>query len=153
MRSVAIGHPGTWHDREDMAVTPDIDRLGRVQLHYAALENDATLASPRLFAGDPPDTRDLRGFTPLHFAAHQGSAQVARLLRDHGAEVDPANMFGNTPLFVAVVNSSGRGDVIGLLRQRGADPFRVNSAGQTPVGLARLIGNHDVAQYFSDLPD
>jgi hypothetical protein len=42
--------------------------------------------------------------------------------------------------------------MIDLLRSRGADPLRANMTGQTPVGLARLIGNYDVAQYFQDLP-
>ncbi|HZM82946.1 MAG TPA: ankyrin repeat domain-containing protein [Candidatus Limnocylindrales bacterium] len=61
------------------------------------------------------------------------------------------NKFGNTPLFVAVFNSQGRGDLIQLLRGAGADPFKQNSSGQTPVGLARLIANYDVAQFFVDL--
>jgi hypothetical protein len=39
-----------------------------------------------------------------------------------------------------------------LLLSSGAGPLLANMAGQTPVGLARLIGNYDVAQYFQDLP-
>jgi ankyrin repeat protein len=61
------------------------------------------------------------------------------------------NEHGNTPLFVAVFNSRGRGDLIRLLRASGADPRKENVHGQTPLGLARLIGNYDVAQFFSDL--
>lgn len=60
-------------------------------------------------------------------------------------------MFGNTPLFVAVFNSKGRGDLISLLRERGADPLKANKSGQTPAGLARLIGNYDVARLFEDV--
>lgn len=85
-------------------------------------------------------------------ACQQGSAAAARALLDVGASVDSVNAFGNTPLFVAVFNSRGRGDLIELLRERRADPRIANNAGQTPVGLARLIGNYDVAQYFADLP-
>jgi len=77
---------------------------------------------------------------------------VARLLLDSGANVDPMNMHGNTPLFTAVLDSRGDGSVIELLRTRGADAFRENLQGQTPVGLARLIGNYDVARFFADLP-
>jgi ankyrin repeat protein len=95
---------------------------------------------------------DRLGFTPLHLAAQEGSVEAARILLDHGAVVDAVNNFGNTPLFVAVFNSRGRGDVIQLLRANGADAHRANNTGQTPVGLARLIGNFDVAQYFADLP-
>ena len=42
--------------------------------------------------------------------------------------------------------------MITLLRERGADPRLANKSGQTPVGLARLIGNYDVARFFADLP-
>jgi ankyrin repeat protein len=96
---------------------------------------------------------DRLGFTPLHFAAQEHAAEVAELLLENGAEVDSSNSFGNTPLFAAVFNSRGRGELIELLRSRGADPHRANDAGQTPLGLARLIGNYDVAQYFADLVD
>ncbi len=77
---------------------------------------------------------------------------AAALLLDRGAEVDKPDRFGNTPLWVAVFNSRGDGDLIMLLRDRGADPFHANERGKTPVGLARLIANHDVARFFADLP-
>ena len=76
-----------------------------------------------------------------------------KLLIEAGANVDAANAFGNTPLFVAVFNSRGRGGIIELLRAAGADPLHPNSSGQTPVGLARLIGNYDVARFFADVPN
>ena len=125
------------------------DKYGRVPLHYAARYEEA---AARLDAGDDPNQADRDGFTPLHFAAQRGSLEVLRLLLDRGAEVDARNRFGNTPLFVAVFNSQGRGDLIALLRERGADPLRANHSGQTPLGLARLIANYDVAKYFDDLP-
>jgi ankyrin repeat protein len=116
------------------------------------LENNVAEARRRLAAGDDPNLGDRQGFTPLHLAAQQWSIDVAKLLLDHGAAVDRSNMFGNTPLFVAVFNSKGRGDLIALLRQKGADPLKANETGQTPAGLARLIGNYDIAQFFVDLP-
>jgi ankyrin repeat protein len=129
-----------------------VDREGRLPLHYAALENDAQEAESRIAQGDDVNLGDRRGFTPLHLAAQAGALESARVLLDHGAEVDSLNSFGNTPLFVAVFNSKGRGDLIELLRKRGADPLKANNSGQNPVGLARLIGNYDVAQFFADLP-
>jgi ankyrin repeat protein len=127
------------------------DRAGRTPLHYAALEGDVNHVEELLQSGSDPDAGDHKGFTPLHFAAQQGSIEAARALLDAGATVDSINTYGNTPLGVAVFYSHGRGDLIQLLRSRGADPWHVNNAGQTPVGLARLIGNYDVAQFFADL--
>lgn len=132
---------------------PKPDRAGRTPLHYAALGNDVAQVAELLATGADPDAADRQGFRPLHLAAQQGAAEAARALLDAGAAADLVNQFGNTPLFVAVFNSEGRGDLIELLRERGADPLHVNNAGQTPLGLARLIGNFDVAQFFGDLPD
>jgi len=130
--------------------SPDIN--GRFPLHYAALEDDVVSATKLLDAGADPNVADGDGFTPLHFAAQARAKRVAQLLLDRGAELDSTNTYGNTPLLVAVFNSGGNGDVIKLFRARGADPFRENNNGQTPIGLARLIANYDVAQFFQDLP-
>lgn len=129
------------------------DPEGRLPLHYAALNNDLAAAQARIGAGDDPNLGDQQGFTPLHLAAQQGSLDVARFLLEQGAVVDKPNSFGNTPLFVAVFHSQGRGELIELFRNHGADPTKQNNSGQTPVGLARLMGNYDVARYFRDLPE
>jgi len=139
--------PNDWR-LEDLA---DVDREGRLPLHYAAMANNVAEAEARLAEGDDPNCGDRLGFTPLHLTAQAGALETARLLLDHGAEVDRANHFGNTPLFVAVFDSRGRGELIALLRERGADPFLVNKSGQSPLGLARLIANYDAAQFFADL--
>lgn len=128
-----------------------MDPTGRSPLHYAALTNEAAEVTRLIARGESPDSSDSQGFTPLHLASQEHALAAAATLLNLGATVDPANSFGNTPLFVAVFNSHGRHEMIHLLRSHGADPLHSNAAGQTPVGLARLIGNYDVAQYFQDL--
>jgi ankyrin repeat protein len=128
-----------------------MDPAGRSLLHYAALTDDAAEVTRLIAAGEAPDSSDSQGFTPLHLASQEHALAAAAALLNHGATVDPTNSFGNTPLFVAVFNSHGRPEMIELLRSRGADPLHSNLTGQTPVGLARLIGNYDVARYFQDL--
>jgi ankyrin repeat protein len=63
--------------------------------------------------GFPPDTRgggDDPG-TPLHAAAHAGSADIARLLLERGADVDARDdRWGGTPLVWAIIGSSERPD-------------------------------------------
>lgn len=130
-----------------------MDRAGRSPFHYAALEGDTRRIAELMEAGEELDSPDFNGFTALHFAAQEYQVDAARMLLDQGAQVDLVNDFGNTPLFVAVANSLGRGDLIALLRERGADVLHANFSGQTPIGLARLIGNFDVAQFFSDIDD
>jgi len=128
-----------------------VDRQGRSELHYSALEGTADQTRELLAAGQDPNLADRDGFVPLHLAAQQGNVEVAEVLLEAGAIVDAVNKYGNTPLFVAVFNSKGQGDVIQLLRRYGANPRRGNGSGQTPVGLARLIANYDVKQFFDDV--
>jgi ankyrin repeat protein len=102
-------------------------------------------------AGNDPGLPDKDGFTPLHFAAQQGNVEVTRVLIERGVPIDCVNKFGNTPLFNAVFSSRGEGGLISLLRDAGADPRRENKFGRSPVGLARLIANYDVRQFFEDV--
>lgn len=128
-----------------------MDRAGRTELHYAALAGDSVQVRELAHAGQSVDSQDKQGFTPLHLAAQEYCVDAAESLLALGAQVDLENGFGNTPLFVAVFNSRGRGEMIALLRSHGADPTHANRSGQSPVGLARLIGNFDVAQFFTDV--
>ncbi|WP_405472194.1 ankyrin repeat domain-containing protein [Paenarthrobacter ilicis] len=130
-----------------------MDRMNRTALHHAALENDVATVEALLVDGASADAQDKAGSTPLHFAAQEYAVAAAAALLRAGATVDRQNSWGNTALFTAVYNSNGRGELIKLLRSYGADPHSVNGSGKTPVGLARLIGNHDVAQYFSDVAE
>jgi ankyrin repeat protein len=131
---------------------PKLDEFGRSELHYAAGECDLIRSEKLVRKGLDVNHADKNGWTPLHFAAQAQAPEVATLLLDAGAEVDPKDIHGNTPLFKAVFESKGKGDTIKLLRARGANPLAANKHGQTPIGLARLIANFDVKQYFTDCP-
>jgi ankyrin repeat protein len=128
-----------------------LDRFGRSSLHYAASDGDAAEVATLIAQGEEVNLCDRGGWTPLHFAAQKSSAAVVRLLLQANAAIDVRDSDGNTPLFRAVFSSQGKGDVIGLLRGAGADPFLQNNHGVSPFSLAHLIGNYDVAQFFSDV--
>jgi ankyrin repeat protein len=70
------------------------------------------------------------------------------LLLERGAKVSAENKYGNPPLWTAVFESNGRGELIALLLGQGADPHKPNKAGRTPLELAHMIANYDVAQFF-----
>jgi ankyrin repeat protein len=128
----------------------ELDRDGRSALHMAAHANDAEKVAELIAAGANLGLQDRIGYTPLHMAAQQYSVEAARLLLDAGAAVDPVDAHGNTPLFRATFDSRGRGEMIKLLRKHGADADLVNKHDQTPRGLAHLIGNYDVKQFYED---
>jgi len=130
---------------------PGVDPYGRTALHYAAFDGDVDQVAALLAAGADPGASDDDGWTPLHAAVQAFAPAVCEMLLRAGALVDATDSYGNTPLWRAVFESKGRGEAISLLRRYGADPLRKNAAGVSPLGLARTIGNYDVAQYFQDL--
>lgn len=127
----------------------DTDVFGRSDLHYAALEDDASRADEAIASGAEVNLGDHERMTPLHFAAQQSSVMAARRLIAAGAEVDAQDHNGSTPLFRAVFESRGRTEMTALLREHGADPGLENYHGQSPYGLAKLMGEGE--KLFPDL--
>ncbi|MCZ8511288.1 ankyrin repeat domain-containing protein [Paenibacillus filicis] len=72
---------------------------------------------------------------PLHSAAAGRHAALARMLIEHGADVNARQQAGWTPLHSAAHN--GQAELVRLLLERGADLRAANDQGQTPLDLAR----------------
>jgi ankyrin repeat protein len=62
-----------------------MDRDGRQELHYRALEGDVSGIRDRLADGDDLAVADREGFTALRFAAQQSQAEAVRELLAAGA--------------------------------------------------------------------
>lgn len=130
--------------------TLGMDRDGRQELHYRAVEGDVPGIRERLAAGDDVGLADRQGFTALHFAAQQSQTEAVRALLDAGAPVDAQDRFGNTPLWRAVFDSRGEVATVELLLRAGADPDIVNTAGATPRDLANRMAAEEVVALFPD---
>jgi uncharacterized protein len=126
----------------------EVDRDGRTALHHAAINGDISAVALLMEAGAQPNIRDSAGWTALHFAAAEYHMPVAEALLRAGAVVDAEDGHGNTPLFRAVFESRGRGEMIRLLRAHGADAAHVNRHGVSPAGLAATIANYDVGKWL-----
>jgi ankyrin repeat protein len=72
-------------------------------------------------------------WTPLAFAARDGKADICKVLLDSGAQVDPVDIFGNTPLWRAAMTK--KREVAQLLIARGANPDHANKRGVSPRTL------------------
>ena len=117
----------------------------------AAIDSNLNALELLLAAHADVDLQDPDGWSALHFAAQEKSHEVCVALLDAGARHDLRNSRGATPLFVAVINYRGSGEIITLLRARGADPLAANARGLSPCSLARGISNYDVAKFFTDV--
>lgn len=85
------------------------------------------------------------GHTPLHVAVIHRDAEMVRLLRDAGADLNkPEPTCGRSPLHLAVEAQAA--DVLELLLRAGADPAARMYGGRTPLGSALLRPNPVLAR-------
>ena len=76
-----------------------------------------------------------RKLTPLHRAVRAGRTRYVQFLLDHGANVNAADVAGDTPLRRAVTEKK-RFEVARLLIERGADVHAVNKRGKSVLESA-----------------
>ncbi len=121
-------------------VEDKFDYYKRTALHYVCIDipkaNRATTANELLKSGEDINAQDKGGWTPLHFAAQEGDLEVAEILVNAGANITLKDLNGNTPLWVATMNSYHSAQVINLLLESGADPTQPNDHGVSPVEIA-----------------
>jgi ankyrin repeat protein len=125
------------------------DQDGRTPLMHAVLAEhaDPAVVAALIDRGTNVNARDDgQEWTALHFAARDHNLAVVRQLLDASATVDPVDVFGNTPLWRAVMEAGSDPAVIDLLLRCHADPQRKNLRGISPLDLARSIGRHDLVE-------
>jgi ankyrin repeat protein len=101
-----------------------------------------------LLAHEAPlvDARASDGFTPLHFAAFFGHPGAARILVEHGADV---NAVADNPMSVQPLHSAAAAscrEIAELLLEHGADPNAKQASGAAPLDAARQNGDDALAQ-------
>jgi ankyrin repeat protein len=125
------------------------ERDGGTVLMCAVREKDLGLVSLVIKAGASITDSDAGGWTALHFAAQEGVVEIAEELIRSGAMVDAQDCTGRTPLFVAVLNSKGSGNMIRTLMANGANPNIANEKGVSPLRLAESIENFELKQFLT----
>ncbi|THU51052.1 hypothetical protein C4D60_Mb06t26950 [Musa balbisiana] len=119
-------------DLDGLQVPEEVD--ANIRLMYLANEGDLAGIEETLASGVDVNFRDIDDRTALHVAACQGFADVVQLLLDRGAQVDPEDRWGSTPLADAVHYKNH--EVIKLFEKHGAKlrvtPMRVENAREVP---------------------
>ena len=101
--------------------------------------------------GMSPNHMNWRGFTLLHDMAHTGDIAKARLLIEHGADLNPIDdEYRATPLGYAA--RWGHVEIVKLLLDCGADRNKAGAPWSTPLAWARRK-NHDEVELFLETRD
>ena len=92
-----------------------------------------------------PNHMNWHRFTLLHHMAAEGELGKARLLLDHGADIDAIDEeYCSTPLGVAA--RRGQAAAVTLLLERGADPVAAGAPWAIPLEWAKKKGHEPVAE-------
>ena len=114
---------------------------GHTPLHVACLQaRDAeAIVRALLAAGAEASTRTTRGkATPAHMACAAGQKGALMALLAHGAELEPADVAGATPLHAAAASHAlGAAACVAALISARASPLRRNGDGKTPGDVAQ----------------
>ncbi len=126
-----------------------VDRAGRTDLHYAAVEGRLDDVRHLIDEGADVAAADAALITPLHMACQQGNVDVAQALLTAGAAVDRRDSFGNTPLWRAVFAFQGEPTLIRILLDAGANPDSKNLSDRSPRDLAQIMDRPGIGSVFS----
>ena len=95
--------------------------------------------------GMSPNHMNWRGFTLLHDMAHTGDLAKARLLIEHGADINRVDgEYRSTPLGYAA--RWGHVEIVKLLLDCGADADKSGASWATPLSWARKKNQTEVEQ-------
>lgn len=152
----------------EAAATGDVDRLrelldadpglvhawtsdGFTALHYSVFFDGAAPAALLLERGADANalaTHPQIKVRPIHSAAASQQTESARLLLDHGADVNGRQEGGFTPLHSAAFH--GDKELAELLLERGADVTLTTDEGKTAGDVAAEKGHEELAARLCD---
>ena len=129
------------------------DSDGRTALIHAVLDSDPDIEVIKFLIqnGSHINTQDpIQKWSALHFAARDNKKDIVSTLLNYNPDVDIVDIFGNTPLWRAVMSFKDDPTIISELLQSGADPSKVNTSGVSPCTLAETIGNPQLLSLLND---
>ena len=140
-------------DKVNISEINEKDSDGRTLLMLAVLALVPNVKMVQLLLSKNIDINDHdkeQKWTALHFASRDQKSDVVEVLIKNNATIDPVDIFGNTPLWRAVMTAQEDLRVIKLLLSAGADKNKKNSTNASPFDIAQRRGREDIIKILND---
>lgn len=123
---------------------------GQTSLNIAAQYGSYDAVRTLIARNAELEARDgANGFTALHWAAERYHPAIARALIAAGAQVDAANKWQQTPLWIAAWQpEQGNTEIAHILVHAGADIARTDHKANTPLLMAAVSGHRPMVDYL-----
>lgn len=130
-------NPNHYEHRENIL---DVEELMAATPLRAALDKRVEITQLLIKYGANVKLRDTGRITVLHSAAMHGRVDIIRELLQHGADVNAKDIFGETPLAIALKDHFLELDVITVLMQHGASLCKMADwdSPHRPQGWSRI---------------
>lgn len=129
-----------------------VDSDLRSGLIHVAIDKQARMMQVFVSHGTDIQRQDRFGRAAIHYAVQGNCRSCVELLISQGAQVDIADMNGNTPLGDAVFyyKAAHEDGILELLLSYGAKPDIPNKFGMTPKSFAKSIANFPTERIFGN---
>ena len=119
--------------------------------NYEIVKKIATTDQIKIICHEIIDKMTFRGRTALCAAAFHGHLPIAKLLFEHGANVNHRDHDNFTPLLLA--SYAGHLKLVKWLLRNGADPTIVDKFGSTALESSEISGHIDVTNFLKNWED
>jgi uncharacterized protein len=115
------------------------DGDGRTALINAVLEKKIDFIKWLVDNGANLNTQDRNGHTVLHFIGQDRLTDLAKYFLNLKVDLELRDVYGNTPLWTAVLNGRDNLGVVKMYLDKGAKLDNVNEAGRTPGQMIEVM--------------
>jgi ankyrin repeat protein len=142
-------NPNYFNRVEKMQVKSSLDELEEINLFEHDIQTEIFMQKVRELKNI--NKKYQKGFNLLHFACEYNNIQLAKEVLERQINIEEKNVYGNTPLWIAVFNAKGVYEMVDLLLSYNANPNSENNAGNTPLKFSITIDDKRLINRLTEI--
>ncbi|MFC0603959.1 ankyrin repeat domain-containing protein [Winogradskyella pulchriflava] len=120
------------------------DSYKRTFLILAASKGNISIIKHLIELGSNLNFQDKNGYTSLHFACQNSHPEVVDILIDSGCDINLRDVYGNPPIWTAIMNAKEDFSIVSTLLKHNADIITKNNHGKSPQNMWEIKFDSDI---------